>query len=444
MRVRTLELRLIGLVLAGCWVVAAAEVLIGYRPGGPIDVAVGVAALVPAVDRARRRRLAARGARRPRLRGDGLARRRRRCSSSSRRSPTCPASSAAAAPRPSCRRSRRPIRGCSALIGTCLFTGFGIARRRLGAARDAPAPGLPGGAHRDAPCHGQRAWSSPPSRWATSSPCATGSRRRRGSARRTSTTTRRAATGRWGSARPPSSSSTSTGRSTGGRSGRSTSPASASVADVRWLAYVATNQRSRPARRGDDRRRLPGSAIRLAGWRRATPDEVGDDTVDLTAFKLALSPEARAAAESRGVSIIEGAPARQCRVAIDGPTFLAAFPQASWLIGAADLAHWRGQLDYWVFLDGADRADRGQRQRRGGGHRARCAPGDDPGRPERDGPRFRRRRDAAGAVTRARRCGRTATRSAAGAGRAAAPAAAAMMAAMDEDRGSRNATAWRG
>ena len=74
--------------------------------------------------------------------------------------------------------------------------------------------------------------------------------------------------------------------------------------------------------------------------------------MDLNAFRLALSPEARAAAESRGVAIIEGAPARQCRVAIDGPTFLAAFPQASFLIGAADLAHWRGQLDYWVFQDG--------------------------------------------------------------------------------------------
>src|SRR5882757_4628903 len=48
-RVRTLELRLIALTLAGCWVVAAALVLIAYRPGGPIDVAVGVAALLPAL-----------------------------------------------------------------------------------------------------------------------------------------------------------------------------------------------------------------------------------------------------------------------------------------------------------------------------------------------------------------------------------------------------------
>ena len=67
---------------------------------------------------------------------------------------------------------------------------------------------------------------------------------------------------------------------------------------------------------------------------------------------MALSPEARAAAQSRGVAIIEGARARQCRIAIDGPTFRAAFPQIVWLVGDADLARWRGQLDYWVFLDG--------------------------------------------------------------------------------------------
>ena len=43
---------------------------------------------------------------------------------------------------------------------------------------------------------------------------------------------------------------------------------------------------------------------------------------------------------------------RGCRIAIDGPTFRDAFPQVTWLLGDADLAHWRGQLDYWVFVDG--------------------------------------------------------------------------------------------
>jgi hypothetical protein len=123
-----------------------------------------------------------------------------------------------------------------------------------------------------------------------------------------------------------------------------------SVSDVRWLAYVATSRELG----------LRGAASiasdawirdQVDGWRRATPAEVRDAALDVIAFRIALSPEARAAAESRGVGIIEGARARQCRIAIDGPTFRAAFPQVAWLVGDADLARWRGQLDYWVFLD---------------------------------------------------------------------------------------------
>ena len=32
--------------------------------------------------------------------------------------------------------------------------------------------------------------------------------------------------------------------------------------------------------------------------------------------------------------------------------FRAAFPEARFLVGDDDLHRWRGQLDYWVFLDG--------------------------------------------------------------------------------------------
>jgi len=123
------------------------------------------------------------------------------------------------------------------------------------------------------------------------------------------------------------------------------------VDDVRWLAYVASSRELG----------LHGAAtignqswIRdpFGPWRVASAAEVGEDALDLTAFRAALSPAARAAAQTGGVGIIEGARSRQCRIAIDGPTFLAAFPQASWLVGGVDLAHWVGQLDYWVFLDG--------------------------------------------------------------------------------------------
>jgi hypothetical protein len=121
--------------------------------------------------------------------------------------------------------------------------------------------------------------------------------------------------------------------------------------DVRWLAYVATSRELG----------IHGAAVigrdtwirdPFSAWQRSTPDTVGDAYLDITAFRVALSPEARAAAGTQGVGVIEGARARQCRILIDGPTFRAAFPQVIWLVGDADLAHWRGELDYWVFLDG--------------------------------------------------------------------------------------------
>src|SRR3990170_9162510 len=48
MRVRRLELRLIALTLSLLWTLSAALVLLGYRPGGPYDVIVGLA-VVPFV-----------------------------------------------------------------------------------------------------------------------------------------------------------------------------------------------------------------------------------------------------------------------------------------------------------------------------------------------------------------------------------------------------------
>jgi hypothetical protein len=348
-RVRTLELRLIGLVLAGCWVVAAAEVLVGYRPGGPADVAVGVAALVPAV-------VALAGVIWPPVaRGDrGFA------------AMVWLAAGALLLLVPSIADVASQLGGRGAqtllpsveaaypwvlaLIGTCLFAGFGIARRRLGSAEMrrrrvfrgvliatvfAAASGLVFAAvamGNELALRDRIATSSRfgPTDLAHDPPSCDGG---------------------MGIGTSAQLQLHLDGTLDGKPLGTVDLSGERSVADVRWLAYVATNHDLGPygaAIIGDQSWvRLP-----LAGWRRATSDEVADATVDLNAFKLALSPEARAAGESRGVAIIEGAPARQCRVAIDGPTFLAAFPQAGFLIGAADLAHWRGQLDYWVFQDG--------------------------------------------------------------------------------------------
>lgn len=121
--------------------------------------------------------------------------------------------------------------------------------------------------------------------------------------------------------------------------------------DFRWLAYVATSRelgQHGAARSGDRAWTLePGSR-----WHGVDIGAVGADTVDVQAIDVALTPGYRATAEDRGVEVIEGARARRCRIAVDGLTFAEAFPQARWLVGDADLHRWRGQLDYWIFLDG--------------------------------------------------------------------------------------------
>ncbi len=121
--------------------------------------------------------------------------------------------------------------------------------------------------------------------------------------------------------------------------------------DYRWSAYVATDRRlgqAGAARMDDDAwSREPGGA-----WTRVPPAKVQGETIDLQVLATALTSGNRATAEDRGVEVVEGARARRCRVAVDGLTFEAAFPQIRWLVGDADLHRWRGQLDYWVFLDG--------------------------------------------------------------------------------------------
>ncbi len=120
--------------------------------------------------------------------------------------------------------------------------------------------------------------------------------------------------------------------------------------DFRWLAYVATNRelgQYGAARRGADAWvRTPSR-----GWTSATGASVVGDSLDLEATRRALAYSSRATSEDRGIELIEGARARRCRVAVDGTVFRATFPQIRWLVGEADLTHWRGQLDFWVFLD---------------------------------------------------------------------------------------------
>ena len=121
--------------------------------------------------------------------------------------------------------------------------------------------------------------------------------------------------------------------------------------DFRWLAYVATDRRLG----ADGAARVGTSGWLLAAsgdWTPTPAAGLDDETVDRQVVDAALTPGYRATAEDHGIEVIEGAQARRCRIAVDGTTFRAAFPQVRWLVGDADISTWRGQLDYWVFLDG--------------------------------------------------------------------------------------------
>ena len=121
--------------------------------------------------------------------------------------------------------------------------------------------------------------------------------------------------------------------------------------DVRWTADVASNVRLGRygiARIGTD----AWSREPPAGWVRAASSVADDALVDVQILTAALGEGVRTTAENHGVEFVEGARGRHCRVAVDGPTFLAAVPQARWLVGDDTLRRWRGQLDYWVFMDG--------------------------------------------------------------------------------------------
>ncbi|HUQ77265.1 MAG TPA: hypothetical protein VM427_00135 [Patescibacteria group bacterium] len=349
MRVRTFELRLIALVLAACWTAAAAIVLVGYRPGGPVDIGVGLAALAPAL-------VALVGVAWPPVaRGDrafaGMI-------------SLAAASLLVLVPSIADLTGQLGARGAQtllpsveaaypwvlALLGTSLLAGFGLARLRLGEAamrRRRLARGLLIATILAAASGLLFAAVAMANELALRDRITTSSRFGPTDVDREPPI----CDGPMGIGPTARLAIHLEGTLDGRAIGTIELAGERAAADVRWLAYVATTREL-----GLYGAALVGDAgwVRrpVAGWRRATPVEIGAADLDLTAFRTALSPEARAASESRGVVVIEGARARQCRVAVDGPTFRAAFPQVSWLIGDADLAHWRGQLDYWVFLDG--------------------------------------------------------------------------------------------
>lgn len=353
-RVRRLGLRLIGLALVAAWGLAAALVLLAYRPGGPLDIVVGITMLVPLG-------MAAAGVAWPPLtRGHG-----------SHALIVALAFATLLVLLPSIGGVLNQLRALGsqtlmpsleaaypwllALIGTSLFTGFGQARRLIGGAARrghrlrlgvaiAAALTLVGGA-----AFGGAAIANEISLRDDERPA---------NASRFGPIDVR------GDAEPPAChdalvagptarlSARLIGSIDGRQSGTVDLVGQRRGFDFRWLAYVATNRelgQYGQARVGSEAwTRTPAR-----GWLPTRVEAVTDSTLDLEATRRALTYGARATAEDRGVEVIERARARRCRVSVDGPVFRATFPQVSWLVGDDDLAHWFGQLDYWIFLDGA-------------------------------------------------------------------------------------------
>ena len=349
MRVRTLQLRLLAAGLAVLWGVSAAVVLAGYRPGGPLDIAVGLASVSPLII------AIAAVAWPPVVRGSGahasviwlglgaallivpsLAGIVGRLGSGGPQTlmpsleaiyPWLLALAATAtlagigmarrALGPDVARRRRLLAAAGVATLLVAVSGAGFAAAAVAnelALRDVPTGSSrfgPTGVGDPATCDASLAAGSTARVWERMSAEVDG--------------------------RPSGSIDLE-----GMRSGT----------DFRWTAEVAGD---RELGTHGAARIVPDAWTRAPGgdWRRADPEALDAATVDLRAVSVALPADIRTTAEDRGIEVVEGATARHCRVAIDGTTFVAAFPQAAWLVGdLPPLSRWRGEVDYWIFLDG--------------------------------------------------------------------------------------------
>ena len=349
MRVRRFELRLLAAVLTGLWTATCVLLLGWYRPGGPLDLAVGTAAVIPVAI------AAAALAWPPTARGKR----------------TFPAVSwlglltvLLLLPAMGAVAGQLVVRGLQALVpsleavypwllalaGTSLLAAPGIVRRALGPGAD-PRRRLPAtGALAAVMTIGSAALLGGT---ALANDVALGYQP--------------AAASRFGPTDPglgpPACdgelrvgvTATLDARLEGAADGRSLGGAvirgARSGDDIRWTADVATTTRFGLAGAvtigPDGWRREPRSR-----WEAVTATTLAAERLDAAVLAAALPAERRIAAEDRGLASVEGARSRHCRVAIDGDTFRAAFPQVRWLAGEGSLHRWRGELDFYLFGDG--------------------------------------------------------------------------------------------
>lgn len=350
MRTRRFELRLLAIALTAAWATAAGMVLIAYRPGGPLDVLVGVAMLAPILISlcALRWPPVARGRAAfplmitlgtlslllllPSIGGvvnqiQALG------------SQTLMPSVEAAYP------------WALALVGTGLFAGFGVARRIDGdtaVRRRRLVSGVGVGLLLTALAGGAFAAVAIANEIAL---------------RDSDTTPRASRFGPVGDADLPTCDAPFTPGTTArirltlegdvdGRSLGSVDLSGTRAGDTYlWLAYVATGRElGLYGQAWVDGRAFARSAF--TSWRQSGSVLAPSGSMDLWAATTVLAERYLVTAEDRGEEVIEGARARRCRVSIDGSAFATTFPQVRFLVGDADLSRWRGQVDYWIFLDG--------------------------------------------------------------------------------------------
>lgn len=349
MRVRTIEIRILGAALAGLWFAAFGLVLFGYRPGGPVDILVGLAAIGPTL-------VALAGIRWPPLAHSGRA----------FAGIAWLALGAILVLVPSLGSLVGQLTGNGpqtllpsfeaaypwilALLATGLFAGLGIARARLGertvrrrrlAAGSAVAvvlAVLAASAFTAAAVANELALADRPamaSRFGptdpTLEPPACSELLKMGETSRIELRMDSSLDGRY------------TGQVVieGIRKG----------ADVRWTGFAAT--RITLGQHG--LARIAGQVWELAPgqeWTRTSTYRGDGRDLDRQLVLGALTQANRNVAEDRGLAFIEGARARHCRVTVDGPTIRGALPEIDLLVGQTDISRWRGDLDFWIFADG--------------------------------------------------------------------------------------------
>ena len=122
-------------------------------------------------------------------------------------------------------------------------------------------------------------------------------------------------------------------------------------ADISWSGFAATRLtlgQQGLVRLGDQVWVLtPGRP-----WTETDKARGANQDMDRQLVSVALTPVDIAAPEDRGLAFIDGARARHCRIPVDGETIRRVLPQISLLIGPTDISRWRGDLDFWVFADG--------------------------------------------------------------------------------------------